>query len=199
MQLLSSVALSMALWGAHAYAQTSPSPDAPTAAAAANAKIDAADTTHPASTTKAPNDSEVKPGVSTDPLDAFPKAEPGFTRHVIRLPIGNYENDLKVELLPGKVIETDCNTHSFVGQLEERTLDGWGYNYYVLPTLEGPISTQMACPDDTKQPRFVPINGSAGSLLHYNSRLPVVVYLPDEVELRWRTWVATPVTSADNE
>lgn len=135
----------------------------------------------------------------TDPVDAFPNAEPGFTRHVIHLPVGNYENDLKVELLPGKVIDIDCNTYQFIGQLEEKTLEGWGYNYYVLPKIEGPLSTSMACPEDSKKMRFIPVTGSAGSLLYYNSRLPVVVYLPDGVELRWRTWVATPVVSANSQ
>ena len=134
-----------------------------------------------------------------DPVDAFPAPEPGFVRHVIHLPVGNYENDLKVELLPGKVIETDCNTRQFIGQLQEKTLEGWGYTYYVLPSIEGPISTMMACPEDSKKMQFVPVTGSAGSLLYYNSRLPVVVYLPEEVELRWRTWVATPVVSANSQ
>lgn len=134
-----------------------------------------------------------------DPVEAFPAPEPGFVRHVIHLPVGNYENDLKVELLPGKVIETDCNTRQFIGQLQEKTLEGWGYTYYVLPSIEGPISTMMACPEDSKKMQFVPVTGSAGSLLYYNSRLPVVVYLPEEVELRWRTWVATPVVSANSQ
>ena len=134
-----------------------------------------------------------------DPVDAFPAPEPGFVRHVIHLPVGNYENDLKVELLPGKVIETDCNTRQFIGQLQEKTLEGWGYTYYVLPNIEGPISTMMACLEDSKKMQFVPVTGSAGSLLYYNSRLPVVVYLPEEVELRWRTWVATPVVSANSQ
>ncbi|MCQ9617505.1 serine protease inhibitor ecotin [Paenalcaligenes niemegkensis] len=135
---------------------------------------------------------------NSDPLEAFPAAKAGFTRHVIRLPIGNFENDLRIELLPGKVIDVDCNTTQFIGQLEEKTLDGWGYNYYILPEIEGPVATLMACPDESKRKQFVPVS-SAGSLLHYNSRMPVVVYLPNEVELRWRTWVATPVVNAEAE
>lgn len=131
----------------------------------------------------------------SDPLEAFPEAEKGFTRHVIQLPIGNFENDLRIELLPGKVEEVDCNATHYAGEIVEKTLDGWGYNYYLLPEVKGPVSTMMACPDDSKRRQFVPVS-SPGSLLHYNSRLPVVVYLPDGFELRWRTWVATPVISA---
>lgn len=134
----------------------------------------------------------------TSPLAAFPEAEPGYERHVIHLPIGSYENNLKIELLPGKVQEVDCNNVHFTGQLEEKTLEGWGYNYYTLNEFAGPISTKMACPDENLSLQFIPVH-SSGSLLQYNSRLPVVVYLPKELELRWRTWLATPYNTASIE
>ncbi|MGG4773195.1 serine protease inhibitor ecotin [Paenalcaligenes sp. Me52] len=176
--------------------ETQQAPATATDAEAAPAQEPAAATNVTEAAPKAPPANVI---TVNDPVDAFPAPEPGFVRHVIHLPVGNYENDLKVELLPGKVIETDCNTRQFIGQLEEKTLEGWGYTYYVLPSIEGPISTMMACPEDSKKMQFVPVTGSAGSLLYYNSRLPVVVYLPEEVELRWRTWVATPVVSADSQ
>lgn len=128
-------------------------------------------------------------------LDAFPAPEANYERHVIRLPVGDYENNLKIELLAGKVEEVDCNLTHYSGQITEETLEGWGYNYYVLSDLTGPVSTRMACPDDEKSLQFVPVL-SSGSLLQYNSRLPVVVYLPEGLELRWRTWVATPYNTA---
>lgn len=134
----------------------------------------------------------------TSILDAYPQPEPGYKRHVIHLPIGNYENDLKIELLAGKVQEVDCNPAHFVGIIKEKILEGWGYNYYELSDLQGPISTKMACPDEPLSLRFVPVQ-SNGSLLQYNSNLPVVVYLPDGLELRWRTWVATPYNTAFSE
>lgn len=128
-------------------------------------------------------------------LDAFPAPEANYERHIIRLPVGNYENNLKIELLPGKVQELDCNLAHYTGQLTEKTLEGWGYNYYELSDLSGPLSTKMACPDEEKSLKFVPVL-TTGSLLEYNSRLPVVVYLPEGLELRWRTWVATPYNTA---
>ncbi|MEZ2741087.1 serine protease inhibitor ecotin [Paenalcaligenes hominis] len=131
-------------------------------------------------------------------LDAFPAPQSGYTRHVIHLPIGNYENNLKIELLAGKVQETDCNPSHYTGQFEEKILEGWGYNYYELKNVEGPASTKMACPDDKQSLQFVPVQ-SNGSLLQYNSNLPVVVYLPEGLELRWRTWVATPYNTALTE
>lgn len=128
-------------------------------------------------------------------LDAFPAPESSYERHIIRLPVGNYENNLKIELLPGKVQEVDCNPTHYTGKLTEKTLEGWGYNYYELSELSGPLSTKMACPDDEKTLSFIPVI-TTGSLLEYNSRLPVVVYLPEGLELRWRTWVATPYNTA---
>lgn len=128
-------------------------------------------------------------------LDAFPAPESNYERHVIRLPVGNYEDNLKIELLAGKVEEVDCNPTHYTGQLTEKTLEGWGYNYYELSDLTGPVSTKMACPDEDKSLKFIPVL-TTGSLLQYNSRLPVVVYLPEGLELRWRTWVATPYNTA---
>lgn len=134
----------------------------------------------------------------TATLEAFPQPKADYERHVIHLPIGSYEDNLKIELLPGKVEEVDCNSSHYNGAFQQKVLEGWGYNYYELDELAGPVSTMKACPDDSKALRFVPVL-SNGSLLQYNSRLPVVVYLPKGLELRWRTWVATPYNTAATE
>lgn len=134
----------------------------------------------------------------TATLEAFPLPKDDYERHVIHLPIGNYEDNLKIELLPGKVEEVDCNGGHYNGDFKLQVLEGWGYNYYELNDLTGPASTLQACPDDTKTLQFVPVH-SNGSLLQYNSRLPVVVYLPKGLQLRWRTWVATPYNTAATE
>ena len=137
-----------------------------------------------------------KAAVSIEP---FPKPEAGFERHVIHLPIGSHENSLKIELLPGKVEESDCNIKQYNGKLEEKILEGWGYSYYILNDLTStPTSTLMACSDDSRSLQFIPVH-SPGSLLQYNSQLPVVVYLPKGLELRWRTWLATPYNTAPIE
>lgn len=135
------------------------------------------------------------PATANTNVEAFPEAKEGYQKHIIHLPIGSYENNLKVELLPGKVQEVDCNTQQYNGKFEEKILEGWGYTYYELSDVAGPVSTLMACPEDKKSLQFVPVH-SNGSLLQYNSRLPVVVYLPTGFELRWRTWVATPYITA---
>ncbi|MFK8331733.1 serine protease inhibitor ecotin [Pseudomonas sp. BJa5] len=119
----------------------------------------------------------------------YPEAEKGFTRQVIHLPAQADESAFKLEVLAGKQLQVDCNRQRLGGNLEEQTLQGWGYNYYRLEKVSGPASTLMACPDGKKQQAFVPVIGD-GFLLRYNSKLPVVVYVPDGVEVRYRIWSA---------
>ncbi|QBF26838.1 ecotin [Pseudomonas tructae] len=120
----------------------------------------------------------------------YPEAEQGFTRQVIHLPKQADESAYKLEVLAGKQLEVDCNRQHLGGTLQEQTLQGWGYSYYRLETVSGPASTLMACPDGKKQQAFVPVVGE-GFLLRYNSKLPVVVYVPDGVEVRYRVWSAS--------
>lgn len=125
-----------------------------------------------------------------DPLAPFPKAEAGFERRVIRLPKLEDENDYEVEILVGKTISVDsCNRYSFMGSLEERTVQGWGYSYWVLPKVTGPMSTLMACFPRGRHDAFVRVSGD-GYLLRYNSRLPVVIHVPEGFAVRYRLWKA---------
>ena len=120
----------------------------------------------------------------------YPEAEKGFTRQVIHLPAQSDESARKLEILAGKTLQVDCNRQRLAGSLEERTLEGWGYTYYRLDKVGGPASTLMACPDGKKTEAFVPVVGE-GFMLRYNSKLPVVVYVPDGVEVRYRVWSAS--------
>ncbi|MFG0322978.1 serine protease inhibitor ecotin [Pseudomonas sp. zjy_15] len=120
----------------------------------------------------------------------YPEAEKGFSRQVIHLPAQADESAYKLEILAGKTLQVDCNRQRLGGTLEERTLEGWGYSYYRLDNVSGPASTLMACPDGKKTEAFVPVVGD-GFLLRYNSKLPVVVYAPKDVEVRYRVWSAS--------
>jgi ecotin len=123
-------------------------------------------------------------------LQAFPAAQPGQVRHVIRLPAETDEDSRKVEIIVGRTMQIDCNNHAFGGRLEERTAEGWGYNYYVLDSLGNATSTMMGCPPGSEREAFV--RSWDQSLIRYNSRLPLVVYAPDDVEVRYRVWRAGP-------
>ncbi|WEJ71053.1 serine protease inhibitor ecotin [Pseudomonas sp. PSE14] len=125
-----------------------------------------------------------------DDVAPYPKAEDGFVRQVIHLPKQTHEEDFKVEILAGKTLTVDCNRQRLGGTLEEKTLEGWGYSYYRLDKVSGPASTMMACPDGKTRKDFVPVVGD-GFVLRYNSKLPIVVYAPKDVEVRYRIWSAS--------
>jgi ecotin len=120
----------------------------------------------------------------------FPKAESGFTRQVIHLTPQSREGDFQVEILAGKTLTVDCNQQRLGGMLEEKNLEGWGYPFYRLETVIGPMSTLMACPDGKRKQEFVPVVGD-GFMLRYNSKLPIVVYVPKDVEVHYRIWSAS--------
>ncbi|MDD0976180.1 serine protease inhibitor ecotin [Pseudomonas fontis] len=120
----------------------------------------------------------------------YPEADKGFKRQVIHLPPQTDEYAFKVEILAGKQLEVDCNKQRLGGKLEEKTLEGRGYNYYRLDKVVGPMTTLMGCPDNSKTKAFVPVVGD-GFLLRYNSKLPIVVYAPKDIEVRYRIWSAS--------
>lgn len=120
----------------------------------------------------------------------YPKTEAGYQRHVIQLPALTEEQNAKVELQVGKNMVVDCNHHSFGATLVEYTVQGWGYPYYKVENVSGPVSTRMACPPGAKTSKFITASGN-GFVVRYNSKLPIVVYTPAGFELKYRTWKPT--------
>jgi ecotin len=121
-------------------------------------------------------------------LEPYPAAQYGFERMVFRVPAVDDESARKVEVLVGKILSVDCNMTSFGGNLEKRVAEGWGYPYFVIEKVGDPISTLMACPPGVENAdKFVTVNGN-GFLQRYNSKLPMVVYVPEGFEVRYRIW-----------
>ena len=117
----------------------------------------------------------------------FPAAQVGFTRYAIHLPTIADENNAKVEVIIGKEMNVDCNLQNIGGFVKQEELKGWGYSYYVVEKTIGNISTLMACPKGTNKNQFVTINHNLG-LFSYNSQLPLVFYVPNDLQVKYRVW-----------
>jgi ecotin len=132
-----------------------------------------------------------------DDLKPFPSAESGRQRIVIRVPEAPNPEDLRVEVMIGKTVMVDCNRYSFGGNLTREEAKGWGYSYYVLDALRGPASTMMACPPGTpKHEEFVRVPAQMLAALRYSAKVPIVVYVPQGVQVRYRIWNAAPETTS---
>ncbi|MEI7869740.1 MAG: ecotin family protein [Candidatus Methylumidiphilus sp.] len=134
---------------------------------------------------------------AADNMKAFPPAGKGMTRHVLQLPKQDDEYAFKVELIVGKTVQLDeGNRYFFGGKIKAVNIEGWGFTRYVVSELGPMAGTLMAVdPNAPKVPRFITIGGEP-YLIRYNSLLPVVVYVPEGVEVRYRIWSAAPEAKA---
>lgn len=132
-----------------------------------------------------------EPSPSDRYLKAFPAAAEGRERFVIQLPHKERGEDesFQVELVVGREMMTDgVNRVRLGGEILSRPLEGWGFTYYEVEKLGPGASTLIGVPPGTpKVKRFV-----AGPRLQipYNSRVPIVVYVPEGAEVRYRVWQA---------
>ncbi len=126
---------------------------------------------------------------ATDNMKAFPPAEAGMVRYVLKLPKQEDESAFKVELQVGKTVQLDeANRYFFGGKIEEKTIEGWGFPRFVVSKL-GPMGGTLIAvdPKAPKVDRFITLRGDP-HLIRYNSRLPIVVYVPEGAEVRYRIW-----------
>ena len=123
-------------------------------------------------------------------IDMYPQAQDGFVRYVIEVPKTENDYDHKIELLIGKTMLVDCNNRSFYGKIKEVNLKGWGYTYLEVDNIESGVTTMMACPGP-KQEKFVSMYAPKKMFRRYNSRLPIVIYVPKEYEVKYRVWSAS--------
>ena len=126
-------------------------------------------------------------------LKPYPEQLDSLERHVIYLEQKSDESLFEVELIVGKKMEVDCNRHRLMGNFQEETIQGWGYNYYIFDTEGHVMSTMMMCPGP-KTEKF--IQGESITV-RYNSRLPLVIYLPQGYELRYKIWTAGEEQTAE--
>ncbi|WP_298652525.1 ecotin family protein [uncultured Proteiniphilum sp.] len=127
---------------------------------------------------------------ATGALKAYPESQEGYDRYILFLPeIKNSQKEHKVEIIPGVTTEVDCNLHGLMGTFVEKNIEGWGYSYLVFDSDGNIRSTRMACPDNTRRTEFMT---GATHLMDYNSRLPVVVFVPKKgnFSVQYRIWEA---------
>jgi ecotin len=134
-------------------------------------------------------------GAEHPELTAFPPAREGMERFVIVLPHKERGEDdaFRVEIILGKEMLTDgVNVVRLANTIESRPLPGWGYTYYEATGSSETLSTRMAPPPGAPMVKtFV----TAPPLhVRYNSRLPIVVYVPKGYEVRYRIWQAPETT-----
>ncbi len=117
----------------------------------------------------------------------YPDVSKDQKRYAIFLEPKDNEHLYKVELVVGKTIEVDsCNQYMIGGLVDKKTLEGYGYDYFEVEQVGMPASTMMACPDEKKHQAFVKM--TAQTITSYNSKLPIVVYAPKDVEVHYRIW-----------
>lgn len=130
---------------------------------------------------------------AVDIMKAFPPAAEGMVRYVLQVPKQDDEFAFKVELIVGKTVQVDAvNRYFFSGKIQKETIQGWGYTRYNVSQLGPMAGTQIAVdPNAPKIDRFITLGGEP-YLIRYNSRMPIVVYAPEGVEVRYRIWSAEP-------
>lgn len=126
-------------------------------------------------------------------LEAFPAAGDGQQRWLIWLtadPDNTDEASLRVEVRVGLRAEVDgVNRHRLSGELHKRSVEGWGFDSYNYEGESQVASTRMGTRGATVQSALV---WTTSQLVRYNSRLPLVVYMPSHLCLSYR--VLAPVT-----
>ena len=76
--------------------------------------------------------------------------------------------------------------------IEKETIKGWGFSRYMVSKLGPTAGTLMAVDPDAAKVNGSLAVGSEPYLIRYDSRLPIVVYAPDGVEVLYRIWGAGP-------
>jgi ecotin len=120
-------------------------------------------------------------------LSMYPVAKEGFKQVVFSVPAKANENDFKIEVFVGADRVVDCNPLFMLGTIQAQTVEGYGFDFYNAETTGEIAGTLMACPLNKTHTAFVHVQPQ---LIAYNSRLPVVFYVPKNMNVKYRIWRA---------
>lgn len=138
--------------------------------------------------------SAASPAQKLKDVAPYPAVNKESNRNVIWLKNQTDESQYKVEIVATKSGLKDCNNVSYNASFNEETLEGWGYNYYRVESIQGPVSTQMACNNKQKVKANLPVHLGEKNVLRYNSKLPLVIYAPKDIDISYRIWQAAKTT-----
>ncbi|MFT5788946.1 MAG: ecotin [Shewanella sp.] len=124
--------------------------------------------------------------VSHEASKMFPAPKEGQVQHILTLKTLENEADYMLEIQIGQTKMVDCNKHGLSGEVKQKSVKGWGYNYYEVASIAPGPSTMMACFDQALTEKFLPI--PTDLTMRYDSRLPKVIYLPENSQVRYRVW-----------
>ncbi len=115
----------------------------------------------------------------------------------------NLLKNLTFQSPAGRRYENSIFNHSpgafFYSIIQKETIKGWGFPRYIVSEL-GPMAGTLMAIDSSapKVNRFISLDGEP-YLIRYNSRLPIVIYAPEGVKVRYRIWSAGSVSEVIEE
>ncbi|KAG5509230.1 hypothetical protein GH5_06317 [Leishmania sp. Ghana 2012 LV757] len=119
----------------------------------------------------------------------YPAPAPGQERKVIYLPPQDFaveQQHLRVQIIPGRHENCeDGRLYELGGTVSEEVVQECGYPYYVV-TLGDMRATNRSLSDPENATTFVALHESP--FIAYNSKLPIVVYVPEGAAVRYRVW-----------
>lgn len=126
-----------------------------------------------------------------DAINMYPNPKEGYEQKVIQLDTLSNEDQYMVEIFVGKLMTVDaCNRHNLMGTWKQEDVQGWGYSYYEFISNAEVMSTMIGCLDTTLQEKLI---RGMGNMIRYNSKIPIVLYIPQGMTLQYRIW------TTDNE
>lgn len=116
-------------------------------------------------------------------IEMFPKAKAGYKQTYFQVPIEENEEDLKIQLYVGYDAMVDCNHKWLDGNIETKTLKEWWFPYYEVESDGLVGTTAKGCGGQKETKKFIYL---PSKIIEYDSRIPFVLYIPENMEVRYR-------------
>lgn len=119
--------------------------------------------------------------------EVFPSAQEGWEKIEVHLPaVKKGGEEYMVEFTIGFEMMTDtCNPYSLIGSWSEMELKESGRVYYIASTKGQVVKAMSDCTDNKEVNEFV---GLKSKLILHEREQPLVVYIPEGYQLRYRLW-----------